>query len=337
MTDHSTSSTPRARLRERLETHRLLLRVIPLTVLSGVLLGALWVALVAAPADFHAPRIVTIREGMGLSEAAEQLTAQGVVRSGNLFLVFALIVGGERSLIAGDYYFPGPQNAITIASRLTTGDYELDPVKIMLPEGITVREMALIFADKLAYFDAQAFIALADGKEGYLFPDTYYFLPTASAEQIVRAMENNFYRRTEPLKEQVAASGHSLHEIVTMASLLEKEASDTEVRKMISGILWHRIDIGMKLQVDAVFPYIIGKNTFQVTTDDLMVDSPYNTYRYEGLPLGPIANPGFSSLEAAVAPTASKYLFYLADMRGVTHYSTTYAEHLRKQRLYLGS
>jgi UPF0755 protein len=337
MKDRVTPVAPRRDLRERLETHRVLLRVIPLTVLLGVLLGSLWVALIAAPTDFHAPRIVTIREGMGLSAAAELLKEQGVVRSGDVFLAFALMIGGERSLIAGDYYFPGPQNAVTIATRLTTGDYELDPVKITLPEGSTVREMALILSDKLVYFDAQAFIVLADGKEGYLFPDTYYFMPTASAETIVRAMENNFYRRTEPLAGKIAASGRSLHEIVTMASLLEKEASDKEVRKMISGILWHRIDIGMRLQVDAVFPYIIGKNTFEVTMDDLMVDSPYNTYRYKGLPLGPIANPSLSSLEAAVEPTKSNYLFYLADMRGVTHYSRTYAEHLRKQKQYLGS
>lgn len=337
MTDHYSSSGLRALVRERLETHRILLRVIPLTVLFGVLLGSLWVALIAAPPDFHAPRIVTIEEGTGLSAAAADLEARGVVRNSDVFLAAALIVGGERSLIAGDYYFPGPQNAFTIAARLTTGDYELDPVRITLPEGATVREMALILSEQLAYFDAQAFIALADGKEGYLFPDTYYFMPTASAETIVRAMENNFYRRIEPLAAEIASSGHTLHDIVTMASLLEKEASDPKVRRMIAGILWRRIDIGMKLQVDAVFPYIIGKNTFEVTMDDLMVDSPYNTYRYKGLPLGPIANPSLSSLEAAVRPIESNYLFYLADMRGVTHYSKTYAEHLRKQKLYLGS
>lgn len=327
----------RSFLRERFETHSILLRVIPLTVLAGVLLGTLWVALVAAPADFHAPRIVTIEEGMGLRAAATLFKEQGVVRSGEVFLVFALVVGGERSLIAGDYYFPGPQNAFTIANRVTVGDYELDPVKITLPEGVTVREMALIFSEKLAYFDAQSFVALADGKEGYLFPDTYYFLPTASSEQIVRALENNFYRRMEPLNEKLEASGHSLHEVVTMASLLEEEANTLEVRKMISGILWRRIDIGMKLQVDAVFPYIIGKNTFEVTMDDLAFDSPYNTYKYKGLPLGPISNPGLSALTAAIEPTRSTYLFYLADMRGVTHYSRTYAEHLRKQKQYLGS
>lgn len=331
------SATNKARLLARLETHRTLVRVIPLTVLAGVMLGALWVGIATAPPGFSAPRVVTIEEGIGLRDAAHVLREQHVVRSADVFVIAALLFGGERQLIAGDYYFAGPQNAFAIARRMTTGDYELDPVRVTLPEGATVREMSLLLADKLVYFDAQTFIALADGKEGYLFPDTYYFLPTASPATIIRTLENNFYRRTESLETAIQASGRSLHEIVTMASLLEEEARTSATRKMISGILWHRLDIGMKLQVDAVFPYIIGKNTFEVTKKDLLVDSPYNTYLHKGLPIGPISNPGFSSIEAAVNPTASPYLFYLADMQGVTHYSKTYAEHLRKQKLYLGT
>lgn len=327
--------TGRALLLERLQTHRTFLRVIPLMVLVGVLLGSLWVALVAAPHSFSAPRIVKIEEGVGVREAANMLKANNVIRRADIFVVATLALGGETKLIAGDYYFAGPQNALTIASRMTRGDYELDPVRVTLPEGATVRDMALLLSQKLVYFDSQSFIALADGKEGYLFPDTYYFLPTASADLIVRTLENNFYRRTEGLQASIESSGHTLHDIVTMASLLEEEARTLPTRKMISGILWKRIALGMKLQVDAVFPYIIGKNTFQVTKKDLMVDSPYNTYLHKGLPIGPISNPGLSALEAAVKPTPSTYLFYLADMQGVTHYSKTYAEHLRKQHLYL--
>lgn len=327
----------RSLLRAKLEVHRTLVRIIPLTVLLGVILGVFWVQLAAAPQNFNAPRIVTIEEGTGVREAAAILKASNVVRSADLFVAAALALGGERRLIAGDYYFSGPENALQIAGRMTTGDYELDPVKVTLPEGATVREMAQILGEKLVYFDAQTFVALADGKEGYLFPDTYFFLPTATPELIIRTLENNFYRRTESLEAAIQSSGRTLHEIVTMASLLEEEANTTPTRKMISGILWRRLEIGMKLQVDAVFPYIIGKNTFEVTKTDLLVDSPYNTYLHKGLPIGPISNPSLSSLEAAVYPTPSSYLFYLADMRGVTHYSKTYAEHLRKQRLYLGT
>ena len=122
-----------------------------------------------------------------------------------------------------------------------------------------------------------------------------------------------------------------------MASLLEEEARTTRSRQIISGILWKRIERGMRLQVDAVFPYILGKNTFELTLDDLAVDSPYNTYRYAGLPLGPISNPGLDSLRAALHPVQTPYLYYLSDKNGVFHWSRTYEEHLKKKKLYLGT
>ena len=120
-----------------------------------------------------------------------------------------------------------------------------------------------------------------------------------------------------------------------MASLLEKEARTTESRRIIAGILWKRLEIGMLLQVDAVFGYIINKGSLQLTLEDLSIDSPYNTYRYKGLPIGPIANPGLDSLQAATMPILTDYLFYLSDKEGTMHYSETFEEHKRKKRLYL--
>jgi len=120
-----------------------------------------------------------------------------------------------------------------------------------------------------------------------------------------------------------------------MASLLEEEARTLETRRMISGILWHRIDIDMPLQVDAVFPYILGKNTYEVTLEELKIDSPYNTYKYKGLPFGPISNPGLSSLSAAANPIENDNIFYLADVKGNTYYSKTFDEHKRKKSLYV--
>jgi len=120
-----------------------------------------------------------------------------------------------------------------------------------------------------------------------------------------------------------------------MASILEKEARRSETRKAISGVLWNRIEIGMPLQVDAVFPYINGKNTFQLTYDDLEIDSPYNTYKYPGLPIGPIANPGLSSIQAAITPTESENLFYLSDYDGNTYFSQTFDQHKRYKAQYL--
>ena len=121
-----------------------------------------------------------------------------------------------------------------------------------------------------------------------------------------------------------------------MASLLEEEAATLEDRQIIAGILWRRMAAGMPLQVDAVFPYIIGKNSFELTTNDLKTDSPYNTYTNRGLPPGPITNPGLDSILAAVTPQKTSYVYYLSDHDGNFHYSTTYEQHLQAKAKYLG-
>ena len=122
-----------------------------------------------------------------------------------------------------------------------------------------------------------------------------------------------------------------------MASLLEREVPLTYDRRVVAGILWKRIRLGMPLQVDAVFPYIIGKNSFNLTKSDLATDSPYNTYLYKGLPAGPIANPGLDAILAAVTPLPTSYLYYLSDKYGNLHYSATYEQHLANKHKYLGS
>lgn len=311
--------------------------VLPTMVLLGILGSLIWNVTFAPPSDFKVPSLIRVKEGTSITAEVAQLKEQHIVRSALLTKIILRVVGGESGLVAGDYFFPNAQNAIVVAIRLAQGKYLLDPVKVTIPEGATNKEVAIILSDKLQFFDVATFKNLTQNKEGYLFPDTYYFLPTEDPHVVLRMMQSNFNERIEPLQDEIKASGRSLSDIIIMASLLEEEARKTDTRKMISGILWNRIEIGMRLQVDAVFPYIIGKNTFEVTRADLQVDSPYNTYKYKGLPIAPISNPGLSSIEAAILPTPSKYVYYLADMRGVTHYSKTYAEHLRKQRLYLGN
>ena len=145
-----------------------------------------------------------------------------------------------------------------------------------------------------------------------------------------------FERRLAPLAKRIADFGKPLHDVLTMASLVEGEARTREARRHIAGILWHRVELGMPLQVDAVFPYILGKNTYEVTTEDLRVDSPYNTYRYTGLPPGPINNPSLDAITAALNPTPSNYLYYLSDKEGIMHYATTHEEHLINRAKYLG-
>ena len=199
------------------------------------------------------------------------------------------------------------------------------------------KEMAALLDRQFERFDAKNFLAEAQPQEGYLFPDTYFFMPNATERTIIQAMRQNFDQHLSEIELRLASSTHSLKDIVIMASLIEREARDPKDRRIIAGVLWNRLARKMPLQVDVTFLYTIGKDTFQLTTVDLISDSPYNTYKNKGLPPTPIGSPSLDSLLAAAEPTKNNYLFYLADHNGVTYFSRTYEEHLRKKRLYLGT
>jgi UPF0755 protein len=292
-------------------------------------------SLFSSPSDFPVGAIVTIEEGATLEEIAVQLKEQKVIKSPFVFINLnkALMNGG--SIMAGDYFFEEKCSVLSVISRTTTANYGVEPTRVTFVEGTTVYDMANVMEIKFPKFDIDEFLEIAKSEEGYLFPDTYYFLPSVSPQAMVNTMKNNFNKKIEEISEKIAEFGKDLSEIVIMASLLEKEARTLETKRMIAGILWRRIDIDMPLQVDAVFPYIIGKNTYQVTLEDLRVDSPYNTYRNKGLPIGPIANPSLWSLLAAVTPIDSNYLFYLSDRSGGMHYGVDFEQHKSNRYLYL--
>lgn len=301
--------------------------------LLTLLISASYVAC-AAPSSFT-PTTVRIDAGTNLPTVAEQLGEAGVV-SHPLILRLILRLSGESGHIrTGAYRFNTPQNVFTIADRLVTGAYGLPMTRITFIEGITVREAGEQVAASLLDITPDTFAAAAAGKEGYLFPDTYFFQPSADAVDVVKTMRANFTAQIAPLTGQIASSGHSLADIVTMASLVEKEARTSEDRKMVAGILWNRIKKGMPLQVDAVFGYIFNRDTYSPSYADLKVDSPYNTYTHQGLPPGPICNPGLDAIEAALNPTPSDYLYYLTDKNGVMHYAQTYAAQLTNEKKYL--
>ena len=142
-------------------------------------------------------------------------------------------------------------------------------------------------------------------------------------------------RRQHLLLSGIQASGHSLSDIVIMASLVEKEARTDVNRRIVAGVLWNRLALGMPLQVDAVFGYIFDRDTYSPSFEDLKVDSPYNTYTHKGLPPGPISNPGLESIYAALYPTKTNYLYYLTGKDTLMHYARTYAEHVANQTKYL--
>lgn len=330
-------ATPQVSFYDRFRQRRLLPRL--LCIGFGGILALTFVCYAVwwkAPPKFPAGVFVAVTEGMTVSEVSTLLADIQAVRSQFWFKTWSVLLGGNKGIRAGEYYFSAPLSVFELARRLTRGIQNVVPARITIPEGLNNREIVALLAKSLRNFDQKRFLSLAKDSEGYLFPDTYVFAPSSTAEKVIGEMQKNFKKRIASLEEDIAASGKTLSEIITMASLIEGEARLSETRKQISGILWNRFELGMPLQVDAVFPYIMGKNTYEVTAGDLQHDSPYNTYLYAGLPPGPINNPSLDSIEAALHPAATKYLYYLTDKEGTMRYATTHAQHLVNRAKYLG-
>ena len=293
------------------------------------------VVLFPSEGRFGEAHIITIPEGASFEEITNILIEENIISSALAFRLATSVIGSDRGVQAGTYVFYEKEGVYKTSKRLLTGESGLFPITVTFPEGITVRDMADILSLKLPDFDRETFLSLATPLEGYLFPDTYQFAPQASPETIIVILHQNFTKKTEELAPLLENTEYSLHKIVTTASILEKEARTFETRRMIAGILYARLDIDMPLQVDAVFGYILGQPTFHPSLSDLEIDSPYNTYRYRGLPPGPIGNPGIESLQAALLPTSSPYLFYLTGRDGQMYYAVDFDGHRENRRRFL--
>lgn len=286
------------------------------------------------PKNFPVGSQVHIPKNTSLSQAADILVQKHIVSSPFLFKLLTTVLYGQGSVSAGDYLFSEPQNLLVIVRRLANGEQGLTPIRVTIPEGSTVNDIAWILLKKIPDFNAPLFVELAHGYEGYLFPDTYVFNPNKTAPEILAAMRALFDQKLRTFSADINASERSTKDIIIMASLLEKEAASSTDRAIISGILWKRLDAGMPLQVDATIVYLTGRG--YVYLDDLKIDSPYNTYKYKGLPKGPIANPGIDALTAALHPKKTSYYYYLSDSKGNMHYSTTFEGHQANRAKYLG-
>jgi UPF0755 protein len=287
------------------------------------------------PTGFKPETVISVVSGETVTTIAQHLREQHLITSSFWFTNLIVLRHGEKRITAGDYIFHSPENLFSVARRFTTADFQLTPIKTTIPEGSSIYDIAEIMSKKFADFDPVKFLALAKSEEGYLFPDTYFLFATVKPEALIAILKDSFKQKTDPLLPEIAQSGRSLKDIVILASLLEAEAKTTADRGLIAGIFLKRISLGMKLQSDATFRYINGKTTAELTAKDLQIDSPYNTYRYPGLPPGPISNPGLDALTAAIHPVASKYLYFLSDKDGIVHYATTFAEHQKNVKKYL--
>lgn len=300
----------------------------------AIIIGGLWHSLAAPPAN-AAEGIVVVPSGQPLSVVAADLAAARVIRSPLMLKALLALSGHERGIQAGSYEFKTGESVFTVARRIAAGDTQIVPIRVTLIEGMASFDMARVLAADIPGFDSAEFETLAAPHEGYLFPDTYFFLPNVSPQQVVRELTANFNARLASIGPSINASGHSLEDIMTMASIVEREAQTPADRRLVTGVLWHRISINMRLQVDAVFGYLHEQDAYEPTASDLASLSPYNTYRNAGLPPGPISNPGLDAIEAAADPTPSGYLYYLSDPSGTIHYAKTFDEHQQNRALYL--
>jgi len=303
---------------------------------------------------------VSIPRGSSARSIAATLHEQGVIRSPMMFVLTCRLSGTSGTLKPGIYGIARNLGVPEIVEMLAKG-HSLE-VWVTIPEGYTVRQIADVLNEKqivdgdsfarmaISYgseFASQGF--LLDGSlEGYLFPDTYLLERGRDSEYIILKMLSTFEGRiVGPLRAEIERTAlerfklsedqfdEGLHRIITMASLVEREARVPSDRPIIAGVLWNRLERGMRLEVCATVSYVPGEsreNKQRVYTVDTLKNSPYNTYRNAGLPPGPICNPGLASVKAVLDPAKVDYLFYLAKPDGSHVFSRTYAEHLAAKR-----
>lgn len=284
---------------------------------------------------------VEIPTGSSPASIGRRLVDAGVLRDTLGFRFELARTRTSGRLQAGEYRFDRPMTVQEVVAKIARGDVYLLPITFR--EGLTLREMAQLFESK-GFGSAADFIAAAsDGRlvhgidpaardlEGYLFPDTYAMVRRATATQLVARMVTGFEKvLTAELRAAAEARGLSVRQLVTMASIVEKETGSPEERPLVAAVYANRLRIGMALQADPTVIYaLVRMNRYDgnLTRDDLRVDSPYNTYRYPGLPPGPIANPGRASLEAAAHPADASYLYFVGRGDGRHAFAANLDEH----------
>jgi UPF0755 protein len=324
---------------------RVVLWAVVVMVIVGVGAGAWIVTGLRAPyKGYDAPeQFVDIPQGTGPASIGRRLVAAGVVRDEATFRFELMRTGAGRKLQAGEYRFDQPMTVGQVIAKIARGEVYLRPITFR--EGLTVRQMAELYEAKGFGTAAEFSAAAANGAlvrdldpaardlEGYLFPDTYALPRKATAEQLVARMVASFQRALTPdILQHAQARGLGVRALVTLASIVEKETGKAEERPLVAAVYSNRLSIGMGLQCDPTVIYALekaGRYDGNIRREDLQFDSPYNTYRYAGLPPGPIAAPGRASLDAAAKPADVPYIYFVSRNDGSHAFSTTLEEHNR--------
>ncbi len=301
---------------------------------SIILTLAVFACLVFLPLDNDSQKQVffKIEKGRGLKDIAGKLQEEGIIRWQGSFQIYALLGGYSKNLQAGTYLLSPSMNVKEIAEKIAEGKIILEKATVI--EGWNLRDLGLYFQEKgmfskEEFWNAAGYPLSPYSKEGYLFPDTYFFKRDASPKEVVLEMKENFQRKTSKLQFQESD--------LIMASILEKEVITRNDKEIVAGILYKRMEAGMPLQADATLTYITGKKSTKISKKETEIDSPYNTYKHYGLPPGPICNPGLESLEAALNPKESPFWYYLSSPEGETVFSRTLQEHNRAKAEHLGA
>ncbi|HNQ31009.1 MAG TPA: endolytic transglycosylase MltG [Candidatus Woesebacteria bacterium] len=286
-------------------------------------------------------RIVVVRRGETVNSIANTLYSQKLIRNRVVFFLVVKQLGIEKQIQAGDFNLTPSMSAFDIATALTKGSID---IWVTIPEGLRKEEVAEIFAKDLPAFSASNF--LSEAEEGYLFPDTYLIPKGADSDMVIDILTKTFEQKYTPeMAIRARRLGLTDREVVTLASLIEREALFAQDRQPVASVLLRRLKEPMRLQIDATVQYAIGYSKEEktwwkkgLTVDDLKFNSPYNTYVSDGIPPGPICNPGIAAIEAVLAGDINTpYLYYVNDVNGKLHFAKTLAEHEANIRKYVRS
>ena len=290
------------------------------------------------------PRVFLVRHGTSFRQVAYQLEEDGFISSSYLFMLWGKLLGYSKKIKSGEYRISSAMPPVNILAVLAKGIVITHTVTI--PEGYTMKQIAAVLSRK-GIVSAQEFLKVChdpkviaryglEGKtlEGYLYPDSYQFSRGLSAEKVVDVMVRRFLQMVSPYRDRIKEKGMSLHEVVTLASIVEKETGLANERPLIASVFINRLKKGMRLESDPTVIYGIENFNGNLTKKDLERRTPYNTYVIKGLPPGPIANPGIESIRAVLYPASSSYLYFVSKNDGSHYFSASLAEHNRAVARY---
>jgi len=325
--------------------------IIKFILLIGIIFVLWFVTQVISGNGLEEKKTFVIKSGQGVNQISASLHEEGIIKSNFVFETYLWLKKSESSVVAGVYQLPanvsirqltnllvaGPENSqksITLLegwSRPFMAD-ALDKVGLSGPEFLRMTNSKLDWEDYEFLIDAPSSATL----EGYLFPDTYYIDEYTSVEDLIIKCLNNFDRKlTDDLRAEIDRQDKTIFEVITLASIIEREVPVYADKKMIADIFLKRLDADIGLQSDATINFITGKKDPTPSLDDLQADSPYNTYKFRGLPPGPIASPGIDSIEAVLYPSSNPYYYFLTTPEGEVIYSVDHDEHVANKNKYL--